>query len=155
MKTIYKISLMLIVIVGLAACKDDIPYVEPTLDVTYANVEGVWKLVEWNAEELSEDAYLYIDFNRRERTYEMYQKFDSMYARYITGSYSINDEEDLGSIITGKYDYGMGKWNNDYIVTNLLESGSMIWTAKADDTDISKYIRVDEVPAEVIAEAKR
>lgn len=84
----------------------------------------------------------------------MYQKFDSMYARYITGNFSIEVDPYLGSIISGDYDFGNGDWNNKYIVTDLLKSGSMIWTAKDDETDVNKYIRCDKVPEEIIAEAK-
>eukprot|EP00975_Prorocentrum_lima_P066602 12910107-Prorocentrum_lima.AAC.1 len=65
----------------------------------------------------------------------MYQKFDSMYARYITGSFSIENNPYLGYIISGVYDYGNGDWNNKYIVTDLLESGSMTWTSKDDESD--------------------
>lgn len=156
MKTLFKILLLFIPLVGFIACdKDDIEPAEPALDVTYGNIEGTWKLAEWNGEPITDNTYLYVVFNRRDKTFEQYQKFDSMYARYITGSYQIDDKEDIGSIISGKYDFGMGKWNNAYIVTNLYESGSMMWTAEKDESDMSKYVRCDEVPAEVKAEAER
>lgn len=155
MKTISRLFLIIIVTVGLVACdKDDEIIIEPELEVTYANIEGTWKLAEWNGEPTNDNTYLYVVFNRRDRSYEQYQKFDSMYARYITGSYKIQDNEDGNSIISGKYDFGMGKWNNSYIVTNLYESGSMIWTVEKNEADVSKYIRCDEVPAEIIAQAK-
>ena len=48
----------------------------------------------------------------------------------------------IWDIISGEYDFGNGDWNHDYIVTDLLESGSMIWTAKDDDNDVSKYLVV-------------
>ena len=41
-----------------------------------------------------------------------------------------------------------------YIVTDLLESGSMIWTAKDNENDVNKYIRCEKVPENIIAEAK-
>ena len=83
----------------------------------------------------------------------MYQKFDSMYARCITGEFLLEDDDEWGSIISGTYDYGMGEWNNSYIVTELLESGTMIWTVKGDETDISKYERCNKVPDDIKAEA--
>ena len=53
-----------------------------------------------------------------------------------------------------QYDFGNGEWNNKYIVTDLLESGSMIWTAKDNENDVNKYIRCEKVPENIIAEAK-
>ena len=84
----------------------------------------------------------------------MDQKFDSMYARYITGSFDIEEDPYLGSVISGEYDQWMGDWNSEYIVTDLLESGSMIWTAKDNESDVTKYVRCDKVPDEVVAEAR-
>ena len=77
----------------------------------------------------------------------MYQKFDSMYGRHITGSFAIKNDPYQGYIISGSYDNGKGDWNQSYLVTRLLASGSMIWTAKDNVTDISRYKRCDEVPA--------
>jgi len=77
-----------------------------------------------------------------------------MYARYITGDFSIEKDPYLGYVISGEYDFGNGEWNNDYIVTDLLEVGSMIWTAKDDAGDVSKYVRCDEVPSKIVEEAR-
>lgn len=77
-----------------------------------------------------------------------------MYARYITGDFSIEKDPYLGYVISGEYDFGNGEWNNDYIVTDLLEAGSMIWTAKDDAGDVSKYVRCDEVPSKIVEEAR-
>ena len=98
--------------------------------------------------------YCYIVFNRKDQTFEMYQKFDSMYGRHITGSFAIKNDPYQGYIISGSYDNGKGDWNQSYLVTRLLASGSMIWTAKDDVTDISRYKRCDEVPAEILKECK-
>ena len=84
----------------------------------------------------------------------MYQKFDSMYARYSTGDFSIKDDLYLGAVISGVYDFGNGSWNNEYIITDLLSSGPMIWTAKDNENDINKYVRCEKVPEEIVAEAK-
>ncbi len=50
----------------------------------------------------------------------MYQKFDSMYGRHITGSFAIKNDPYQGYIISGSYDNGKGDWNQSYLVTRLL-----------------------------------
>ena len=153
MKNIFKLMALFAFVFCLSSCEDDEPVI-PTLEVTPANLNGIWELSEWNGQSLAEGTYCYVIFNRKEQTFEMYQKFDSMYARYITGEFSIKKDPYLGSVISGIYDYGNGDWNNEYIVTDLLETGSMIWTSKNDENDVNKYIRCEKVPKEIIAEAK-
>ena len=153
MKNIFKLTALAVFLCCLVSCDDDEPII-PTLEVTPANLNGTWELSEWNGAPLAEGTYCYITFNRKEQTFEMYQKFDSMYARYITGSFSIKNDPYLGAVISGEYDFGNGEWNNKYIVTDLLESGSMIWTAKDNENDVNKYIRCEKVPENIIAEAK-
>ena len=154
MKSIFKLMILAALSCSFSACSNDDEPTVPTLEVTTANLNGTWQLAEWNGQPLAEGVYCYIVFNRREQTFEMYQKFDSMYARYITGSFSIEKDPYLGSVISGVYDYGNGEWNHEYIVTDLLASGSMVWTAKDDETDVNKYVRCDEVPEEIVAEAR-
>ena len=61
----------------------------------------------------------------------------------------------IGDIVSGKYDNSLGgRWNNSYIVTELLPSGSMIWTMKDDAGDVSKYIRCDEIPSNILEEVR-
>lgn len=153
MKNIFKLMALFAFLFCLTSCDDDEPVI-PTLEVTPANLNGTWELSEWNGAPLAEGTYCYITFNRKEQTFEMYQKFDSMYAVTSPENFSIEVDPYLGSIISGDYDFGNGDWNNKYIVTDLLESGSMIWTAKDDENDVNKYIRCDKVPEEIIAEAK-
>ena len=153
MKNIFKLTALAVFLCCLVSCDDDEPII-PTLEVTPANLNGTWELSEWNGTPLAEGTYCYVVFNRKEQTFEMYQKFDSMYARYITGSFSIKNDPYLGAVISGEYDFGNGEWNNKYIVTDLLESGSMIWTAKDNENDVNKYIRCEKVPENIIAEAK-
>jgi hypothetical protein len=76
-----------------------------------------------------------------------------MYARCITGEFFLEKDDKWGDVINGTYDYGMGEWNNSYVITDLLESGSMIWTVRGDDSDISKYERCSKVPDDIKAEA--
>lgn len=155
MKNIFKLMTLFACLLCFTACGNDDEPVVPTLEVTPANLHGTWKLTEWNnGEALPEELYCYIVFDRKEQAYEMYHNFDSMYARRTTGSFSIERNPYLGFVIKGDYDFGNGKWNNDYIVTDLLESGSMVWTAKDDKSDVNKYERCEAVPAEIVEEAK-
>ena len=55
----------------------------------------------------------------------------------------------MGYVLDGKYDYGTGDWNNAYIVTDLYEE-SMVLTADAENGDVCKYVRCNEVPEEII-----
>jgi len=153
MKTLFRIMALFILLIGVASCGDDDETV-PTLEVNAANLNGTWQLAEWNGQPLAEGTYCYITFVRKDKTYKMYQKFDSMYARCITGKFEIETDYYLGYIISGVYDYGNGNWANSYIVTDLLSSGSMTWTVKGDSNDVSKYLRCDKVPSSIIEEAK-
>ncbi|MBS5412475.1 MAG: lipocalin family protein [Bacteroides thetaiotaomicron] len=154
MKNILKLMALFALLLCGSSCNDDDQPTVDRLEVTAANLNGVWQLTEWNGNPLAEATYCYIKFNRKDQTFEMYQNFDSMYARYITGSFSIRKDPYLGAIITGVYDYGNGNWNNEYIVTDLLESGSMVWTATEDESDVNRYVRCDKVPDEIVKEAK-
>ena len=132
MKNIFKLMALFAFVLCFASCDDDEKVEIPALPVTAANLNGTWQLSEWNGQALAEGTYCYITFNRRELTFEMYQRY----------------------VISGEYDFGNGDWNNDYIVTDLLESGSMIWTVKDDDSDVNKYVRCEKVPESIIEEAK-
>ena len=149
--SIVKILMLLVVSLMTVSCSDDELPVQ-TLEVIPVNLHGTWKLQELNGAELPEGFYVYIDFNRK-GTFKLYQNNDSMYPRCITGSFSIKKDINIGSIISGVYDYEQGAWNNDYIVTDLLETGSMIWTTKEGD-EVSKYIRVDEIPSDILDSVK-
>ncbi len=168
MKKIVKMAAALLpaltIMLGLTACNKDKTDTVESLDVTYANLNGTWRLSSWeggvmgatkSAENVTPtgDTYCYITFDRREHTFVMYQNFDSMYARRITGSFSLTTDDYLGEVVSGKYDWDNGEWNHDYIITNLL-SDSMVWTATDDPLDVCLYVRVDEVPEEIVAEAR-
>lgn len=154
MKTLFRIMALFMLLFGASACGDDDEDAVAALEVSYANLNGTWRLAEWNGQPPVEGTYCYITFSRKDKTFEIYQKFDSMYARRITGKFTIELDNYLGYIISGTYDFGKGKWNDSYIVTDLLPSGSMIWTVKDDATDVSKYVRCDKVPSHVIEEAR-
>lgn len=142
-----KMALMLVLV--LASCTRDEETAPQQLEVTPNNISGIWTLSEVNGEQLPDGLYCYIEFVRRDRIYTMYQKFDSMYPRRLTGSYEITKDEYKGYILSGKYDYGTGNWNNSYIVTELYE-GSMLLTADAQSGDVCKYVRCNEVPDEIV-----
>lgn len=89
MKNILNLMALFAFVLCCVSCDDDEKAEIPTLPVTAANLNGTWQLAEWNGQPMTEGTYCYITFNRRELTFEMYQKFDSMYARYITGSFSL------------------------------------------------------------------
>jgi hypothetical protein len=151
-KKIVNILMLLVISLMTFSCSEDEVVMEPSLEVTPITMQGTWKLAELNGEQVPEDFYIYIIFDRK-RNFEMYQKHDSMYPRYITGTYSIEKDSHYGYILSGEYDYENGDWNNKYIVTDLLQSGSMVWTVK-DGDEVSKYVRVDEVPEEIVEAAK-
>ncbi len=152
MKNIFKLMALFALLLCFVSCDDEA--VTPMLDVTSANLNGTWKLSEWNGQELAEGTYCYITFNRKDQTFEMYQKFDSMYARYITGTFGIDEDPYFGFVVSGIYDYDNGNWNNAYVVTDLLESGTMTWTAKGDESDVHCYVRCEKVPEAIVEEAK-
>lgn len=152
MKTLFRMMALFMLLIGFTACEDDEETVS-TLEVNYANLNGTWQLAEWNGKPLAEGTYCYITFVRKDKTYKLYQKFDSMYARCVTGTFTVENDDYLGYIISGDYDL-KGEWTNSYIVTDLLPSGSMIWTVKDDYNDVSKYVRCDGVPSNILEEAK-
>lgn len=155
-KKFFTLLVIALLCLGFAACSsDDDEPVEPSLEVTPASLNGTWKLVEWNnGEQVPEGVYCYLVFNRREQTFEIYQKFDSMYGRHITGSFKITNDPYKGYVVSGSYDYNRGDWNQSYIVTRLLASGTMTWTADGNATDVCRYERCSEVPADIIKESK-
>ena len=122
---------------------------EQTLEVTAHNISGKWMLETWNNVQLEEGTYVYLDIVRNDRTYTMYQNFDSFSnaPHIITGSYHIDTDPELGAIIRGNYDHDSGDWAHRYIVTSLT-ADDMVWTAKDDPEYIQHYTRVESIPVE-------
>lgn len=144
--------LMLLAVALLTACDNEIEPV-PSLQATPYNLEGTWRLDEWNADTLAENTYVYLVLDSK-LTFEMYQNTNSMYTQLITGTYKIEEDWRVGDVISGTYDYENGAWNHEYIVTSLYKE-SMTWTAKDDSTDVQKFVRVDAVPAHIVDEARK
>lgn len=147
MKTFLKTIAFMLVLTGVFSCSPEEDLTPQSLEVTPNNISGVWKLADVNGEVLPEGVYCYIEFVRRDRTFTMYQKFDSMYPRRLTGSFEITKDDYKGYILSGKYDYGVGDWNNSYIVTNLFEESMLL---SVEGGDVCKYVRCNEVPTEIV-----
>lgn len=147
MKTIFRFTLLALIVTAFCACDDDKSYVAP-LDVTPNNLAGTWQLAQWNGAPLAEGSYVYIEFIRKDQKYVMYQNLDSFGARKLTGRFAIETDEELGAIIYGNYDYSAGDWQHRYIVTDFSKT-QIIWTAKDDRSDISVYERCDGIPEDI------
>ena len=133
--------------IALISCSDDEEYVEPILDVTPNNIAGEWCLESWNDAPLAEGSYVYISFERADRTYTLYQNVDSAPSRALTGRYYITTDMELGAVIRGDYDFGVGEWTHRYVVKDLTAK-SMTWIAKDNPDDVSVYVRC-EIPEQV------
>jgi hypothetical protein len=154
MKTFLKAFAILFVVSCFVSCKGDEEGFEPaTLEVTPNNISGYWMLSEYNGMEIPEGTFCYVQYIRKDRKFVMYQKFDSMYPRRITGVFAIENDIRKGYVLSGKYDYGMGEWNNDYIVSALY-ADSMVLVADSENGGVCKYLRCNELPADVLEEAK-
>ena len=157
MKRFLKTMAFMLVLTGVFACSPEEDLTPQSLEVTPNNISGVWELAEVNGkplpevngEELIKGVYCYIQFVRRDMTFTMYQNFDSMYPRRLTGTFDITKDDYKGYILSGKYDYGTGDWNNSYIVTKLFEEW-MTLVVDSENGDVCKYVRCNEVPAEIV-----
>ncbi len=148
MKNLLKIAFATIVLSVLCACSEKIETPQ-YLDVTTNNISGSWRLDSSCGETLAEGCYVFIDFDRKERSFELFQNTDSFSTRYITGRYFIYTDEEAGAVIRGDYDYGSKPWTHRYIVTDLT-SKRMVWTALDDPNYFDVYVRCD-IPVEIRA----
>ncbi len=125
---------------------------EPVLDVTPANIEGIWQLESWNGEELPEGRYFYIVLERKDCLFTTYENTASFTVHKETGYYNILEDESAGKkIIRGLYDYSMGtEWNHAYYVTDMT-SDYMTWTVTDNSSDVSVFVRIEALP-EFLAE---
>lgn len=118
---------------------------KPYLSVTPNNIAGVWSLESYdNGVALADGSFLYIDFNRAERTFTTYDNLESMELRKLTGRYDIATDE--AAVIRGAYHYGRGDWKHAYYVRDLT-STRMVWVATDDESIVQVYIRA-ELPKE-------
>lgn len=147
-KLIFKTALFIMFAVGFMACNKDNeePVVYET--VNYATINGTWMLTEFNGKALEEGQYVYITFNRKEHTFEMYDNMGSMYSHKSTGTFEITEDDELGYILTGEYDFSHDLWN-EYIVSEMTDE-TMKWTVKDNAEDVSVYTKCAEVPEDVL-----
>ena len=57
MKTIFRFTLLALIVTAFCACDDDKSYVAP-LDVTPNNLAGTWQLAQWNGAPLAQGSYV-------------------------------------------------------------------------------------------------
>ena len=146
--------LMLLAVALLAACDDFVETLKPTLEVKPYNLDGTWKLETLNGKQLADSTYVYLVLDRK-YAFELYQNTSSMYPMMYTGDYELDYDWRVGDVISGVYDYGLGTWSHEYVVTDLYEQ-SMMWTAKDDSTFVQKFVRVDGgVPAHIVAAVRK
>lgn len=147
-KLIFRTALFIMFAVGFMACNKDNeePVVYET--VNYATINGTWMLTEFNGKALEEGQYVYITFNRKEHTFEMYDNMGSMYSHKSTGTFEITEDDELGYILTGEYDFSHDLWN-EYIVSEMTDE-TMKWTVKDNVEDVSVYTRCAEIPEDVL-----
>ncbi len=150
MKNFLKLAFATAVSLTVISCGDKIETVE-YLDVTPNNISGSWRLESSCGEPLAEGCYVYLDFDRKERSVEIFQNTDSFTTRYITGRYFIYTDDEAGAVIRGDYDYGNGAWSHRYIVSDLTRN-RMVWTALDDSNYVDIYVRC-EIPADIRAAA--
>ncbi|MCQ2139704.1 MAG: hypothetical protein MJZ09_04950 [Bacteroidales bacterium] len=126
----------------LCSCHKEVePPVEPQLPVTFTNTAGEWRLVEWRGQTDVPTAYIRL----KDKEFVLWQTAGSMYPTKVTGSYNLVEEEGVGMIIRGMYDFTYEYWEHMYLITSLTAS-KMEWTSMDDPTDISVYERTPDFP---------
>lgn len=127
------------------SCKRIDPEPEvPQLPVTFTNTSGDWVLVTWRGEDMGA-VPVYVRL--KDRRFSLWQSVGSMYPVNYTGDYNLYEEEGLGMVIRGIYDYTYEYWSHKYCVTSLTAT-TMEWTSLDDPTDVSLYERTDSFPEE-------
>lgn len=136
---------LLFAALALCSCNKTTEPTEPLIDVTPTTIAGLWMLESYeNGKALSEGSYVYIEFERSDRSYTLYQNIGSMFEQVKRGNYFIDTDSELGAVIRGNYgteDYNYFDWNSRYIVE--MTANKMRWTATHDSNDISVYVRVE------------
>ena len=89
---------------------------------------------------------MYIEFDRMEHRYTMWDNLNSMYAVDTTGTFTIIEEEDGTYTIMGAYDHGVGDWSNEYRVALLEDGKRMQWWSRNGANQVMDFIRVAEIP---------
>ena len=147
MRLLQRLVATLIVVATIAGCEKPAPLpTEEKIAVTYAALDGCWQLSMWQGAPMAEDTYLYIEFDRREHRYTMWDNIDSMYATDTTGTFAITEEEDGTYTLSGTYDYGVGDWSSDYRVELTNEGERMQWISRSGSFQAMDFVRIEAIP---------
>ena len=147
LKTLFSL-LLLALSLHVASCAKETDIAgnaEQTMVVSYTTLDGCWRLDAWNMESMSEQTYCYVDFDRTERRFEMWDNIASMYARKTTGTFSIEQDDHKRYSLGGTYDHGVGDWNMEYEVVMFYPGDRMTWRSTTSD-DMFTYTRVESIP---------
>ena len=96
MKRLIKVTMIVAVLLTIGACTDKVETPD-YMDVTPNNIAGSWRLESTCGEPLAPGSYVYINFDRKERSFEIYQNTDSFSTRYVTGRYFIYTDADAAA----------------------------------------------------------
>lgn len=147
MRLLQRLVATLIIVATIAGCEKPAPLpTEEKIAVTYAALDGCWQLSMWQGAPMAEDTYLYIEFDRREHRYTMWDNIDSMYATDTTGTFAITEEEDGTYTLSGTYDYGVGDWSSDYRVTLSNKGERMQWISRSGSFQAMDFVRIEAIP---------
>ena len=147
MRLLQRLVATLIIVATIAGCEKPAPLpTEEKIAVTYAALDGCWQLSMWQGAPRAEDTYLYIEFDRREHRYTMWDNIDSMYATDTTGTFAITEEEDGTYTLSGTYDYGVGDWSSDYRVTLSNKGERMQWISRSGSFQTMDFVRIEAIP---------
>lgn len=116
-----------------------------TTTVTYYTIDGVWQLTKWNGVALTEGTLLYIDLDRKDHRFEMWDNLNSMYPTMRSGSFLLSKDDMQRDVISGWYDYGVGDWDRNYFVELNVDGDTMVWSAVSGDETMT-FVEVDELP---------
>ena len=142
------LTVLSVMLISVACEEDKAPAVE-YLDVNANNISGSWELVEWDGSAVQPGTYVFINFVRNDKTFQMWQNLDSFQnvPHKVTGRYFLETDPEAGAIIRGMYDYDSGDWAHRYIIKDLTVD-SMTWVAKDNHEYIQKFQKVESVPFE-------
>lgn len=149
MRKLQKLLFFIMLLATVTACNSNNDDAQPQyLEATYANVSGTWVLSSWNGQAQTASPYVYINLDRKEHTFDIYQNLESDKSKHVTGTYSISIDENDRYLIEGTYDYSSGWWKHDYQITHVSAT-EMTWTA-TDQDDVSVYTRVSSIPDNIL-----
>jgi hypothetical protein len=141
-------KLLFLAVMSIIAISCEKPVVDneqplPQPDVTYETIAGAWQLTEWRGEALSEQTFLYIEFDDESRRFEMWDNIGSMYTQHKSGTFSIAQNDQKEFVLTGTYDNGVGDWANVYTVRMMAQGEKMVWYAEDEN---SIFSHISEIP---------